>query len=84
MKQISSRASAVIGRMKWIAIVGMIAGMVLLLLAVGFEWRGFWGGAVQGAAIGIIAAGAYFWGFGNGIGRGMPAAAWLPSQSDQA
>lgn len=80
MKQLSSRASAVIGRIKWIAIVGMVAGAVLLLVAIGLEWRGFWGGAAQGAGIGMIAAGAYFWGFGNGIGRGVPAAVWLPSQ----
>ncbi|MBD7956889.1 hypothetical protein H9651_04515 [Microbacterium sp. Sa4CUA7] len=80
MKRISSRALDVIQRMKWIAIIGMAAGAVLLVLAVGFEWRGFWGGAVQGAGVAFIALGAYFWGFGNGIGRGAPAAVWLPSQ----
>jgi len=84
MKQISSRAAAAIGRIKWVAIVGLLAGAVLLVVALGFEWRGFAGGAVQGAGIGMMAVGAYFWGYGNGIGRAEPQAAWLPSRDDQA
>ena len=83
MEQFSSRASAAIGRVKWVAISGMIAGAVLLLVAIGLEWRGFWGGAAQGAGIGLIAVGAYFWGLGDGIGRAVPVAAWLPSQDDR-
>lgn len=80
MTRFSSRALDVIQRMKWIAMGGMVAGAVLLLVAVGLEWRGFWGGAVQGAGVGFIAVGAYFWGYGNGIGRAVPVAAWLPSE----
>lgn len=78
-----SRASAVIGRMKWVAIGGMLLGAVVLLVAIGLDWHGFWGGVVQGAGIGMIAVGAYFWGYGNGIGRGAPATVWLPSQESR-
>ncbi|MCR2818376.1 hypothetical protein NQ166_05930 [Microbacterium sp. zg.Y1090] len=84
MKQISNRASAAIARVKWVAIAGMLAGAVLLLVAIALEWRGFWGGAAQGAGIGLIAVGAYFWGLGDGIGRAVPQAAWLPSRDDRA
>ncbi|MCR2784335.1 MULTISPECIES: hypothetical protein [unclassified Microbacterium] len=83
MENLSNRASAAIGRVKWVAIVGMLLGAVLLILAIGLEWRGFWGGAVQGTGIGMIAVGAYFWGYGNGLGRAEPVAAWLPSRDDR-
>ncbi|MCR2762313.1 hypothetical protein NQ152_02195 [Microbacterium sp. zg.B48] len=75
-----NQKSAVFGRIVVWAIAAIIAGAALLLVAIVLEWSGFWGGLVQGGGIGLMAVGAYFWGFGNGIRRAGPRASWLPSQ----
>lgn len=57
----------------------LAAGFTALLLSIGFDLDGVGGGFVQGAAIGGMLVGTYFWGFGNGLRR-RDRPHWLPSR----
>lgn len=64
------------------AIGAIVAGLVVVVLAVGFGWSGLAGGFALGGGVGLALIGAYLWGYGNG--RRRPGAqalpAWLPSR----
>lgn len=63
-----------------LAIVGMIIGLTLLILAIGLDWSGFAGGFAIGVGIGMTGVGAYIWGYRNGMRRPRVQDAWLPSR----
>lgn len=76
-KQVSSRMTTRIGVAAMLAIV---AGLVLVVLSIGLEWRGFVGGTAIGAGVAFMAVAAYFWGFVNGLHRAGRRGAWRPSE----
>ncbi|PRA80625.1 hypothetical protein [Microbacterium sp. MYb66] len=57
----------------------LAAGALTLILSIGFDLDGFGGGLIQGAAVGGMLVGTYFWGFGNGFRR-RDRPQWLPSR----
>ena len=62
------------------AIGAIIAGLVIVVLGIGFEWGGVGGGLAIGAGAGLAGVGAYFWGYANGLRRPIPRGTWLPSR----
>lgn len=78
---ISSRsASLPLRPFSVVALVAVTVGAVVLLASFALDWGGFWGGAVQGAALGVLGFGLYLWGYTNGLRRGGLRSAWLPSK----
>ena len=67
-------------RFRWAAAVAAIAGAVLALLAIGFDFSGFWGGFALGTGVGMIVLAAYLSGLVTGMSRALPASTWLPAR----
>lgn len=57
-----------------------IAGAVLALLAIGFDFSGFWGGFALGAGVGLIVIAAYLSGLVTGMSRAVTGPTWLPAR----
>ena len=62
------------------AIVAIVAGLVIVVLGLGFDWSGFLGGCALGAGIGLALVGVYLWGYTNGLQRVAARPTWLPSR----
>jgi len=78
-----TRKTSMIRSLVPIAIGAMVVGAVILLVAVVNDAEGLAGGAVIGAAIGLLVVGAYFWGYANGLRRPEPRGQWLPSEDER-
>lgn len=72
------RASDVTAGMIGGAIAGIVLGLALVVLSIGFDWSGFAGGLATGIGIGIALVGAFFWGLALGMRR-AGRAMWRPS-----
>jgi uncharacterized iron-regulated membrane protein len=79
-----THSSPAFGWLRALAIAGVIGGIVLLFLAVGMEWRGFWGGMLQGAGVGAALVSCYLLGYVHGIARRGVTRTWLPSRGPAA
>ena len=69
-------------RIRWVAAVSAVAGAVLSLAAIGFDWSGFWGGFALGAGIAAIVLAAYLWGLVTGMSRAGHTPTWLPARTN--
>ncbi|GAD32747.1 hypothetical protein MTS1_00090 [Microbacterium sp. TS-1] len=78
MEERTSRRQII--RFRWAAAVAAIAGSVLSILAIGFDFSGFWGGFVLGAGVGSIVLAAYLSGLVTGMSRALSAPTWLPAR----
>jgi len=67
-------------RIRLIAIVGVLVGLSVVVVATGLDWAGFVGGMAIGAGIGVMLIGVYFWGYANGLGRPLVRSGWRPSE----
>lgn len=65
------------------AIAAIVVGAVIVVLGVGFGWSGIGGGFALGGGVGLALAGAYLWGYANGLRRTPARATWLPSRDGQ-
>ncbi len=84
MSDQQTRTTAVYRRIIAFAVASMLAGVVLVVLAIGFEWSGFVGGLGIGVGVGVGVVGAYLWGYANGLRKPVTRGAWLPSRDAQS
>lgn len=63
-----------------IGVIVGIAGLVIVILGIGFSGRGFWGGVIVGGGLGLAMVGTYFWGFSSGMRRTGVRGLWRPSE----
>lgn len=69
-------------RLRRAAAVAAITGALLALVAVGFDFSGFWGGFALGTGVGLIVVAAYLSGLVTGMRRALPASMWLPAREN--
>jgi len=69
-----------------LGIVLVLGGAVLLMLLIGFDAGGFWGGLGQGIGIGAMLVGVYLGGLWTGLRKGSAPhrPVWLPSEDGSA
>jgi hypothetical protein len=79
-----TQSPASFGWLRGLAIAGVVGGILLLFLAVGMEWRGFWGGMLQGASVALALLGCYMLGYVDGFAARVRTPNWLPSRGPAA
>ena len=65
----------------------VLAGLVLLIVSIGLDWDGFWGGMGTGVGIGAMITGTYYLGYANGLGQSGnldTSRMWLPSRRGES
>ncbi|UNK69907.1 hypothetical protein [Microbacterium sp. H1-D42] len=79
MTKTTALSATSISRIRIVAIIGIVIGLLAVLLAAGLDWSGFGGGLATGAGIGVMLVSVYFWGYANGVGRPLSRSGWRPS-----